>query len=54
MENLYEIMRKEKSYKAERKITEEETKAIHNLGLSVAQVVFGKTLEEMLRYNPSN
>ncbi len=54
MSKLYEMLWKEKSYSPERKITQEEIKAIHNLGLSVAEVIFGKTLQEMVGYNFSN
>ena len=54
MSKFYDIMWEEKSHRTETKITEEEIKAIHGLGLSVAQVIFGKTLQEIVGYNPSN
>ena len=51
MSKLYEIMWKAKNYKPKMKISEEEIKTVHNLGLSVAQVFFGKTLQEIVSYN---
>ena len=52
MSKLYEILTGKKVYKPKVKITEEEINAIHNLGLSVAQVYFGKSLQEFADYNP--
>ena len=51
MSNLYDIMWKEQPYRTERKITKEEINAIHGLKFSVAQVIFGKNLEEVIKYS---
>ena len=48
MSKLYDIMWKKETYKSKRKITEEEIKAVHDLGLSVAQAYFCKNLEDVI------